>query len=270
MAEEDDEYRQALIDRHFIGSQFDDRLYNIDSNVRERACGWKLLRAPHRWYLTNGSFYWQAVGIPLDLVEKGEQGDLDLAFCMRTYNPAGTGGARFNRVYRVLELKTAKISSSGEVWSLKEAKFHKVIGQLAKLLRIGVPQVFLLDIFILEAGYSDRADALPDRVRATIAQRIESLAASPCGYAVGAIEQIVGYHEEDTGKAWPVEALKDADTLEIGTPFAAIVAHIEAFIERRGGLGGNSVVTFCYQCRSLTCANRVGPYQCEICGAPLL
>ena len=46
-------------------------------------------------------------------------------------------------------------------WKIMSSmKFHKTMGQLEKLCDIGAQQVFLLEAFIVEAGYSD---AMPTR-----------------------------------------------------------------------------------------------------------
>jgi hypothetical protein len=141
-----------LIQRHFVGSSFEDKLYNTDNNAREKACAWKIMRSPHFQGLTQDSWFWRAVNIPLDLVDKSLQGDIDLFSATRRHEQDDNGQHKFSRLYRSFELKTSKVSRDGAVKSLKRNKMYKVQGQLEKLCKIGSPQVFLLDVFIVEAG----------------------------------------------------------------------------------------------------------------------
>jgi len=61
-----------LIQRHFVGPSFDDKLYRTDNNAREKACAWKIMRSPYFHGLTQDSWYWGAVNILLDLVDKSQ------------------------------------------------------------------------------------------------------------------------------------------------------------------------------------------------------
>jgi hypothetical protein len=105
--------RSDLIQRHFIGSSFEDRLYNTDNNAREKACAWKIMRSPHFQGLTLDSWFWRAVNIPLDLVDRSLQGDIDLLFAARRHERDDDGKHRFSRLYRSFELKTSKVSPRG-------------------------------------------------------------------------------------------------------------------------------------------------------------
>jgi winged helix-turn-helix protein len=69
--------------KYFVGPAFEDSLYHTDNDEREKACGWKIMRSPHFYELTNDSWYWRAVGIPLDLIDKSLQGDIDILFAAR-------------------------------------------------------------------------------------------------------------------------------------------------------------------------------------------
>ncbi len=85
-----------------------DELFNTDNNDREKACAWKIQSSLPRFSpLTNGSWMWRAVGIPLDLVDKSVEGDIDLMFAVR---PTLVGDGQVSTpIYRCFELKTSKV-----------------------------------------------------------------------------------------------------------------------------------------------------------------
>jgi hypothetical protein len=219
--------------------------------------------------LTNDSFYWRAVGIPLDIVDSSIKGDIDLLFAMRVYNAGAT--PRFSRIYRCFELKTSKVARDGTVKSLKEGKITKTLGQCQKLCRIGAPQVFLLEAFIAEAGYSQMSNGrMPDPVRESVAKKYDRMTSTNYGYVTMALEQIEGYSEEDTGVLWPAATIKEASTSAIGQSFQEIISAIETYISHIGGAGYSTVITYCNGCRELTSVHAQGPYMCHKCGQPLI
>jgi hypothetical protein len=257
-----------LIQRHFVGSAFEDRLYNTDNTAREKACAWKIMRSPHFQGLTQDSWYWRAVNIPLDLMDKSLQGDIDLLFATRR-NEFTHDEHRFSRLYRSFELKTSKVSRDGKVKSLKRNKMHKVQGQLEKLCRIGSPQVFLLDVFIVEAGYSNFNNAgMPPAAKEAVAFKHEFISRSDVGYSVFAIEQIEAMDEDSTGKLWPTATIQAAGTRPIGPTFRAIIDEIEGYIRKIGGVGYKEVISFCTGCKNLT-HSRAEPV-CTSCGRALI
>jgi hypothetical protein len=260
-----------LIQRHFVGTAFEDRLYKTDNNAREKACAWKIMRSPHFQGLTQDSWFWRAVNIPLDLVDKSLQGDIDLLFATRRHELGDDGKHRFSRLYRSFELKTSKVSRDGDVKSLKRNKMHKVQGQLEKLRRIGSPQVFLLDVFIVEAGYSNfNNEGMPPAAKEAVAFKHEYISRSDVGYAVFAIEQIEAMDEDSTGMLWPTATIQAAGTRQIGPSFRAIVDKIEAYIRRIGGVGYKEVISFCTECKSLTHVESRAAPVCISCNRPLI
>jgi hypothetical protein len=222
--------------------------------------------------LTNGSWYWRAVGIPLDLIDKSVRGDIDLMFAMRPAPKAQDGRMVFGPyIYRCFELKTSKVKKSGEVKSLKEGKFKKTIGQLQKLRDFGAPQVFLLEAFIVEAGFSPASSGtMPVEVRNSIANKLAQIQGRDFGYATLPIEQIPGYSEAGTGILWPTETVQPANTNPLRPPFSRLVSLVEDFAKKAHATNLRSVVTYCYRCQSLTAVDRSGPYVCASCQAALL
>ena len=96
----------------------------------------------------------------------------------------------------------------------EEGKFHKTRAQLEILCDFGSPQTFLLEAFIVEAGFSRTNhynSSLPPAVRESTARKCEQITRADYGYVVLPIEQIPGFAEEHTGMAWPAVTLKGAE-----------------------------------------------------------
>ena len=252
---------------YFIGDAFADSLFNTDNEQREKVCSWKIQSNLLLFSgLTNDSWSWRAVGIPLDLLDKSLEGDIDLMFAMRHRSQDGDGPARFANMYRGFELKTAKVKKSGEVKSLKDGRFKKTIAQLQKLCDFGLPQVFLLEAFIVEAGFSLASNGtMPTEVRNSVASKRAQIENKDFGYVALAIEQIPGYSEAHTGVVWPATTVKEAKTNPLRQPFSRLASRVDEFAEKNGAIGGRLVVTFCYRCRTLTAVVASGPYVCTKC-----
>jgi hypothetical protein len=216
--EERERFGQHLLTKHFVGAAFEDRLFNTDNQEREKACAWKIMRTlPLGGPLADDSWLWSAVGIPLSLADKSLKGDVDLMFNVRG-EPERRGGELvrvngdlvFHPFYRCFELKTSKVTGSGAVRSLKEGKIHKTIAQLEKLCRMGAPQVFLLDVFIIEAGFSPSCTiGMPQAVIESISKKSRRMTGVDFGYVTQAVEQIPDY-SEDIALRWPILKIKDA------------------------------------------------------------
>lgn len=263
-------FAQMLFARHFTGDAFADELFNTDNNDREKACAWRIQSSMPRYSpLTNGSWSWRAVGIPLDLVDRSFEGDIDLMFAVRP--PPSPEPRRRPLLYRCFELKTSKVTRSGEVKSLKEHKFRKTIKQLEKLLNFGVPQAFLLEAFIVEAGFSFTSrNVMPTLVRNSIANKLAQIRGLPCGYATLPLEQIPGYAEIPTAILWPPETIQRADIRPARAPFSRLVAKVEEYVRSAGAHPFKSVVSYCYRCRELTLVSGRGPYICGSCKGALI
>jgi hypothetical protein len=259
--------------RHFIGAAFEDSLFHIDNNLRETACSWKIMSSiTHFGALANDTWRWRAVGIPLNLLDRSLQGDIDLLVAMLLPPEAGEGRRGFPPpVYRCFELKTAKVTRDGDVKSLKTNQFHKTMGQLEKLCDIGAQQVFLLETFIVEAGYSSHGQALmPPRVREAVASKYGHIMRADYGYVAMAIEQIPGFAEAATAVFWPTVTVKKAETRQPSRPFLDIINMIEAYVDTSGASRFSDVITYCTACQKLTHCHRTGPYSCRECRLPFI
>lgn len=263
-------FAERLLARHFTGDAFSDELFNTDNNDREKACAWRIQSSLPRYSpLTNGSWSWRAVGIPLDLVDRSVEGDIDLMFAVR---PAlAPGGHCHPLIYRCFELKTSKVTRSGEVKSLKEHKFRKTVKQLDKLLNFGAPQVFLLEAFIVEAGFSSTSrTTMPTAVRNSIANKLAQIKGCAFGFATLPLEQIPGYAEIPTAILWPTETIQRAEIRPARPPFSKLVARVDEYARSAGAHPFRSVISYCYPCRELTLVAGRGPYTCSTCKAPLI
>jgi hypothetical protein len=264
MSSERARFAQHLLNQHFVGDAFRDELFETDNNDREKACAWKIqsssiLVSP---LATGRVRIWNAVGIPFELVDIEAQGDFDLMFALDPYP------VKAETIYRSFELKTSKVGRDGKVTSLKTGKFHKTIGQLEKLCEIGASQVYLLEVFIVEAGFSRTHNTMPDSARESIEQKRHLIRGADFGYVVAAIEQIPGYDVQKAGMLWPTTEIQSAKLKPPLAPFTDVVQRIRDFNTAKRAF--RKVITYCQKCRDLTAANPAGPYVCETCGTSLI
>jgi hypothetical protein len=163
------------------------------------------------------------------------------------------------------------VKRSGEVKSLKDAKFRKTIKQLQKLRDFGVPQVWLLEAFIVEAGFAPTSrDMMSLEVRNSVEGKLAQIRATDFGYATLPIEQIPAYAEASTGILWPTETVKRANTNPLRPPFSRLVSAVDEYARKARATDMKSVVTYCYRCRNLTAIDRRGPYVCANCKVPFI
>lgn len=261
---------------HFIGDAFHDLLFNYDSQNREHATAWKLTRSPpHLSGLASDWWSWVAIGIPLNLIDKSQpQGDIDLLIarpdpeCLRK---GETGSVP--QQYRVFELKVGTINQSGEARSMKINKFERTLAQLKKLANFGAEQIFLLEAYIVQAGFSQRgvASLPPDLVNA-ISDRSSRLLGKRFGYVLQLIEQVDGYDEEKTGIAHPPINILPAPRVIAETPFASLAQHIDEYLKGCNARNKQTVrvVGYCLSCRSLTTPQSYEMPQCHLCRRDLI
>jgi hypothetical protein len=267
-----EEFARELLNRHFVGEAFEDALFHFDNQKREVACAWKIMRSQHHFssLAMRSMWRWRAIGIPLNLADKSLQGDIDILIAQRERTEKDGAGS-FSPVYRCFELKTAKVSRDGQVKSLKDSHFHKTMGQLEKLCRIGCEEVYLLEAFIVEAGFSSEPiEGMPARVRQAIAHKYDRIMRAEYGYLAMAIEQLPGFDEEATGKLWPMATIKRAPRRTIEKTFKDIIDLIEDCVTKAGGPRYGITIAFCENCKQLTALDHRGPYICSECRSPLL
>lgn len=266
-----------FIDRYYIGKT-EDKLFNANSITREKEAIFKIIRSPQLMSLCNDTFKWIAVNIPLTQVVKhknfDEQGDIDILIAMLTPKYENNKMIGFDTIYRSFEVKTTIISIENTAKSIKKAsKFKSILGQINKLKKFGAEQIFLLEIFITQAGYSYSSHKkLPEEITKEILEKIK-LIPSYCGYVFTQIEQIPGYDEEKTEVVHVVRNLKTAETLMINNGFQDLVKEIEKFNENNNSQDieiNDYIIAFCEKCKELIKVKRMGPYICKKCNKLLI
>jgi len=266
---------EKYLAKYFVGDAFNDALFNEDNNAREIACSWKIMSSLMLFSELTARTYemclWRAVGIPLHLADGALQGDVDLMFALRRGEHRGGHLTFTGPIYRCFELKTSKVTKAGDVKSLKQSKFYKTKAQLEKLCRVGAPEVYLLEAFIVEAGFSNVSPDMPTTVRASVSAKYDQIVGANFGYVTLPIEQMFGFDGEHTLTLWPAQVVKRASNEQLRQPFENLVSVVEGY-RRTAGLaaGYDPVVTYCYDCRNLTWAHPRGPYICNRCGSPLI
>lgn len=142
---------------------------------------------------------------------------------------------------------------------------------MQKLYDIGAPEVFLLEAFIVEAGFSDRfGGTMPDVVRESVIKKRQQIDDADYGYVVMSLEQMSGFSENRTGILWPLTLLQRAKSQPPGQAFKSIINKIEEYAERIDVAKEKSIITYCEKCKSLTWTHPRGPYVCANCSNELL
>lgn len=227
---------------------FKDILFNTDSQMREKFSIFKLLRSHYLGFLCNGTHSWIAVNIPLNLCGDDIEGDLDILIAMGVFR-----GDKIEYIYRVFEVKVGKINKDGVCKSLKLKKFNKTKGQLRKIIKAGSQQTFLLEAYILEAGYHRKFTSLPDLLLAEIKKKIKEIKNEDFGYVCVFLEQERGFDEEKAIINHTAKSLKKASIKEATGPIKNIINHIEVFYNTQKKKSGGAIpfVIYCRKCKKL-------------------
>lgn len=230
---------------------FQDKLYNIDNQKREKFAILKLLSS-HFDFLCNDTWKWFAVNIPLDLCGGTIKGDIDILVAMVRFKISQGKIVGEEVIYRVFEVKTTKIDKNGNFKSLKINKFEKIKQQLYKLINAGSQQTFLTEIFILEADYSKKFIKLPDFVASFIRDKVSKIKNEKFGYNCIILEQQRGFDEEKTGIFHMSMCLKGAEILKIENPIKCVVKQVEDFWEQeKTSAKGLAFIAYCEKCKKL-------------------
>ncbi|MFA6077307.1 MAG: hypothetical protein WC735_04520 [Candidatus Paceibacterota bacterium] len=244
--------RSPIAAIHYIGSKFQDKLYNFSGQHRELAAIWKICKGHHVYDLANGTFKWVAVGIPLTLVDKSApKGDIDLLIAVTKIIPNKQGVIPL--VYRVFETKTSKIDNTGKIQTspiTERKKFQKALEQLQKLKDFGAQQIFLLDTYLVQAGYHEnkKNKSIYASIYPEIIQKFEDIEKTDFGYITYFLESLKGYNEETSG-GFEYWIPYGANILPTKNAFDALVSKIEEFSKNNENSGG--FISYCYKCRRL-------------------
>lgn len=253
------------------------RLFASDSQQREKKAILKLLRSPNFWALCNDTFGLVAACIPYEAVEKnGIKGDIDILVSMPKQFPP-TEETPY--AYRGFEVKVIKVDYSGKVISPKRnpRQLNKIKQQLDKLRDFGCEQTFLLEIMVIERGFSERNTFPPKDLEKDILAKAELLKNTGHGYVIIADEPTHELSDEAGGRWYmPMNILPTSET-PIKPSMSNLANAISDFQKTRTDSPTKTfqqvpVLTYCDNCKKLTFFNPVDFYHftCSRCGIDLL
>lgn len=239
------------------------KLFATNSQIRETRSILKLLRDINATTLCNDTWQWFAVNIPYEAIEKNSfEGDIDILLKRPRFLPGSSYDASFT--YRGFEVKTVIVDRNGHIKSAKrgEKKHQKIKGQLDKLKQFGCEQVFLLELFVLERGYSSYNDFPSDEIKKEILEKAKYLQKLGYGYVVMAEEPSPTHDDESGGMVHiPINVLRTTSN-SIGPHFQKLVDGIDEFLvnkETKDALENLSQydqfgtkIGYCISCRKLT------------------
>ena len=207
------------------------KLFASDSQIRETKSILKLLRDINATALCNDTWQWFAVNIPYEAVVKnGFEGDIDIILKRPRFLPGSNYDAGFT--YRGFEVKTVIVNRHGHIKSAKRGpkKHQKIKGQLDKLKQFGCEQIFLLELFVLERGYSSRNNFPSDEINKEILEKAKYLQKLGYGYVVMAEEPSPTHDDESGGMVhMPINVLRTTSN-SIGSHFQNLVDSIDKFL----------------------------------------
>jgi hypothetical protein len=250
---------------------FKDALFNIDNEKREVFAILKLLKSDDIWFLCNDTYSWIAVNIPLNICGGNVEGDIDILVAMTIFpkgfpeNPKG----KVRHIYRTFEVKTSKIDKNGNCKSLKFGKFDRTKKQLHKLVKSGSQQTFLLTIFLLESGYHNNFDKLPESLVSLVEEKVEEVKNEKFGYVCTFLEQQSGWDENNTPPMMHrPKSLKPADINKLDDPIKKIVKYLEKYWKENKVTDFSKVpfIAYCPSCKKLNILNaNDSSYKCKHC-----
>lgn len=254
------------------------RLFTSVSQIRETRSILKLLRDINAMALCNDSWHWFAVNIPYEAIEKnGFEGDIDILLKRPRFMYGTKHDAGFT--YRGFEVKTVIVNRNGHIKSAKRGvkKHQKIKEQLDKLKQFGCEQVFFLELFVLERGYSSRNTFPSDEIQKEIIEKAKYLQKRGYGYVVMAEEPSTTHDDESGGVVHlPINVLKTTNN-PIGSNFQKLVDGIDKFLAdktTKDALANllqhdqfGTKVGYCVSCKKLTMFAPVNfiLYECLFC-----
>lgn len=244
------------------------RLFAADSQDRELMAIFKLFNSPNIFALCSDWFQWFAINIPLNLIgDNAFEGDIDLLISMpREISPQDTGGSR----YRAFEIKSIILSKSGEIKSLGRGKHRKIVSQLKKLKNFGCEQIYLLEIYIAERGYSSTGQTLHPDALIDLVKKKQFLATQGFGYVTLIDEPSEQYLDSGGGVAHIPQNILSATRNVASPPFFDLAEYLDRFYkENVGDRPGFNAIVYCKKCKKLFIMNIVqrsfGDLRCDIC-----
>lgn len=259
----------------FIGSG---RLYSVDSQEREIRAILKLIRGPYRRTLCNDTYRWFAINIPYDAAEANRlKGDIDIIVSRPRYIRDHDAGF----TYRGFQVKTILAGKTGATQAEKRGPrwLKQIKKQLDVLKEFGCEQVYLLELYILERGYSKSNRFPPLHLRQDIVIKADYLRTYGYGYAIIADEPLAIKDDESAGVLHhPIEVLTAVNN-PIGRGFQILADTIDAFhrraisdpafgLKEQEGRRFVPITSYCYKCKDFTLllSSELRVPECPRCG----
>ncbi len=254
------------------------RLFKSNSHIRETKSILKLLRNMQMAALCNDTWDWFAFNIPYEAAEKnGFKGDIDIML----KRPRYFGGRDAGFTYRGFEVKVTIVDISGKVRSAKrgEKKMKQIKRQLGLLKEFGCEQVFLLELFILERGYSGGTrNFLPNEVLNEINKKRIALEGTGFGYVVFIEEPSITLDDEAGGIWHPHINVLHTTNNPIGQDFKKLANKIDDFLSKAKNENADThsrtlshLVAYCNKCKDFTLpvSTKNVSHKCARCGAEI-
>lgn len=248
------------------------KLFTSDSQKRETRAILKLLRGLNFWALCNDTFTSVAVNIPYQAVEQNNfEGDIDIIVGMlKTFPPDENTETR----YRGFQVKTIMVNKNGKISSAKRGK--KKHGQIKKQLDIlkefGCEQIFLLELFVIERGYSKSNGFPPQSVIDEINSKVNLLKNEGFGYVIMVEEPSQDMDDESGGIFYMPINILPTKNFEIKPYFLNLVKEIENFYKQNISRMPSNIphiptVSYCKKCKKLTFLEpqKYDQYVCQFC-----
>ena len=254
------------------------RLYSADAQEREIRAILKLIRGPYKRILCNDTYQWFAINIPYHAAEANRlKGDIDIIVSrpryIRNYDAGFT--------YRGFQVKTILAGKTGATQAEKRGprRLKQIKKQLDVLKEFGCEQVYLLELYILERGYSKSNRFPPLHLRQDIVIKADYLRTYGYGYAIIADEPLAIKDDESAGVLHhPIEVLTAVNN-PIGRGFQILADTIDAFYRRaisdpafglkeQEGRRFVPITSYCYKCKDFTLllSSELRVPECPRCG----
>jgi hypothetical protein len=253
-------------------------LFESDRQFRETKIIWRIcteipllsgFTEKHPWF-------WFAINIPMDLVSNF-RGDIDMIACL-SGTPKYGDFDNEKRWYKTWEVKTILLDKSGNTISLKSGKTKGFIKQLKIQRNFGSPNVSLLEVYLLQNGFTISNRFPPEKIKDTVLSRVDALSKKDFGYQWLPFE-----HDEKNGmdfglKAYP-QSIVQAQWNILGSKrepskekFDSLVNLLNEFYnehKNEPGLAGFPILSFCRKCKKLIILGTMNEIICMHCGRDL-
>jgi hypothetical protein len=227
--------------------------------------------------LCNDTWTWFAVNVPYNAInQNGFNGDIDIIVKRPRYFMNRDSGF----TYRGFQVKTIVVSKTGQIRSAKRgaASLRGIKKQLDVLKSFGCEQIFLLEIYILERGFSSRDGFPSDAIRKDIIAKAEYLKNLGYGYVVTAEEPSIDKDEVSGGVFHFVRNVLLTSSNQIGLNFQKLADDVDSFLadpetkkmldsmsEYANRGTGIPLTSYCSSCKKLTLLIPI-THSSHICG----